>query len=196
MARRRDVGEFIIWLVERNPELEVYLLRWDLGALKTLFRGITIAHPARAGCAIRASTLKLDARHPAGASHHQKIVVIDDCFAFCGGIDMTAERWDTREHRDDDPRRVGPDGSPTALARCDDGAARGRSPRRSANWRAIAGAARRRQADRRVASRQRLLARRCSTPHFPDVEVGDRRAPRPEMAGRTNVREIERSIST
>ena len=34
------------------------------------------------------------------ASHHQKIVVIDDCLAFCGGIDMTSARWDTREHLD------------------------------------------------------------------------------------------------
>src|SRR5690606_34322030 len=32
--------------------------------------------------------------------------------AFCGGIDMTIERWDRREHADDDPARVRPDGSP------------------------------------------------------------------------------------
>ena len=38
--------------------------------------------------------------------------MIDDCFAFCGGIDMTDGRWDTRDHADDDPRRVGPDGQP------------------------------------------------------------------------------------
>jgi phosphatidylserine/phosphatidylglycerophosphate/cardiolipin synthase-like enzyme len=48
---------------------------------------------------------KLDGFHPTGASHRQKIVVIDDCFAFCGGIDMTGERWDTRAHRDRDPGR-------------------------------------------------------------------------------------------
>jgi phospholipase D1/2 len=28
--------------------------------------------------------------------------------AFCGGIDMTAGRWDTRAHLDDDPNRVRP----------------------------------------------------------------------------------------
>jgi phosphatidylserine/phosphatidylglycerophosphate/cardiolipin synthase-like enzyme len=55
---------------------------------------------------------KLDGHHPHGASHHQKIVVIDDCFAFCGGIDMTGERWDTSEHRDDDPGRHLPNGKP------------------------------------------------------------------------------------
>ena len=104
------VGDFIYWLVENNPELDVYLLRWDLGALKTLTRGSTIftvfkwmAHP-------RIHT-KLDSFHPTGASHHQKIVIVDDGFAFCGGIDMTQERWDTREHRHGDERRRRPNGS-------------------------------------------------------------------------------------
>lgn len=103
------VGEFLYWLVERNPELELYLLRWDVGAFKALFRGSTaltvlkwMRHP-------RVHT-KLDRRHPTGGSHHQKVVSIDDCFAFCGGIDMTGSRWDTREHRDDDPGRHTPTG--------------------------------------------------------------------------------------
>ena len=37
--------------------------------------------------------------------------MIDDSFAFCGGIDMTAERWDTREHRHEDTRRRRPNGT-------------------------------------------------------------------------------------
>jgi phosphatidylserine/phosphatidylglycerophosphate/cardiolipin synthase-like enzyme len=36
------VGAFISWLVERTPELEVYLLRWDIGAIKTFFRPRTL----------------------------------------------------------------------------------------------------------------------------------------------------------
>jgi phosphatidylserine/phosphatidylglycerophosphate/cardiolipin synthase-like enzyme len=55
--------------------------------------------------------LKLDSAHPLGCSHHQKIVVVDDRIAVCGGIDMTSERWDTREHRDPDARRRRPNGS-------------------------------------------------------------------------------------
>ncbi|MBE7183087.1 MAG: phospholipase [Methylobacterium mesophilicum] len=101
------LGAFIYWLVERNPKLEVFLLRWDVGALATLTRGTTfltllkwMRHP-------RIHT-KLDATHPVGSSHHQKIVVIDDCLAFCGGIDMTGDRWDTREHRFRDERRRRP----------------------------------------------------------------------------------------
>ncbi len=106
-----EIGDLISWLVERTPELEVFLLRWDFGALKALFRGKTpftilkwMRHPR--------ITVKLDSHHPPAASHHQKIVVIDDCFAFCGGIDMTGDRWDTRHHRDDDPGRRHPDGTP------------------------------------------------------------------------------------
>lgn len=105
-----NLGEFILWLADRRPGLEIRLLRWDKGALKTLFRGRTLltvlrwkAHPR--------ITLRLDSRHPLASSHHQKIVAIDDQVAFCGGIDMTSGRWDTREHLDDDPRRIGPDGT-------------------------------------------------------------------------------------
>src|SRR5690606_34502287 len=54
----------------------------------------------------------LDSAHPPGASHHQKLVVIDDQVAFLGGLDLTVHRWDTPEHRDGDPRRVLPDGTP------------------------------------------------------------------------------------
>lgn len=103
------IGAFIPWLVERTPELEVFVLRWDLGALKTLLRGTTFFRLLTWLWRRRIHT-RLDAHHPTGASHHQKIVVIDDCLAFCGGIDVTIERWDTREHRDDEPLRIAPSG--------------------------------------------------------------------------------------
>lgn len=100
-----EVGAFIDWLVDRTPGLQVNILRWDIGALKTLLRGKTLLTVLRWAFNKRVH-LKLDSVHPHGASHHQKIVVIDDCLAFCGGIDMTDDRWDTREHRDEDPRRI------------------------------------------------------------------------------------------
>ena len=53
---------------------------------------------------------QLDDQHPFGASQHQKIVVIDDAVAFCGGIDLTSNRWDTPNHRLNDSRRKNPDG--------------------------------------------------------------------------------------
>lgn len=107
-----EVGEFITWLVRRRPDLNVYILRWDKGALKTLFRGKTLLTLTKWRFLRKRIHLKLDGHHPVGASQHQKIVVIDDCLAFCGGIDMTDERWDTRSHRDDDPHRTSPSGWP------------------------------------------------------------------------------------
>ncbi|MBU2957074.1 phospholipase D-like domain-containing protein [Paracoccus sp. 1_MG-2023] len=105
------LGDFVRYLADRNEGLQIRLLRWDTGALKAMFRGNTLltilrwkAHPR--------ITLRLDGKHPIASSHHQKIVVIDDCLAFCGGIDMTEGRWDTRDHRDNDPRRVTPSGQP------------------------------------------------------------------------------------
>ncbi len=106
------VGEFIGWLVKRTPGLQVYILRWDKGALKTLVRGKTLWTLFKWRFFQKRIHLLLDGHHPVAASHHQKIVVIDDDLAFCGGIDMTDERWDTREHRDDDPRRTSPSGTP------------------------------------------------------------------------------------
>lgn len=106
------LGDFLLWLVDRTPELQVYLLRWDIGAVKTLLRGgTTIAALVRWARHPRIH-VKLDGAHPVGASHHQKIVVVDDCMAFCGGIDMTINRWDTRDHCHAWDRRVGPDGEP------------------------------------------------------------------------------------
>ncbi|KQT33457.1 phospholipase [Sphingomonas sp. Leaf412] len=102
------VGDFIGWLVKRTPGLQVHILRWDKGAVKTLFRGRTLWTLTKWRFARPRIHLKLDSVHPFGASQHQKIVVIDDCLAFCGGIDMTDERWDTREHLDDQPHRRTP----------------------------------------------------------------------------------------
>lgn len=104
-----EIGAFLSWLVQRTPGLEVYILRWDTGAIKTLFHARTLARIAKW---IRDPQihLRLDSHHPPAGSHHQKVVVIDDCLAFCGGIDMTVDRWDTRDHADDDPRRLEPNG--------------------------------------------------------------------------------------
>tara|TARA_R100000005_G_scaffold95741_2_gene78489 strand:- start:2248 stop:3717 length:1470 start_codon:yes stop_codon:yes gene_type:complete len=105
------LGDFIVWLADRRPSLEIRLLRWDTGAFKAMFRGNTLATILRWKWH-KQITLTLDGAHPLAGSHHQKIVVIDDCIAFCGGIDMTAGRWDRRDHLDDNPDRLSPDGDP------------------------------------------------------------------------------------
>jgi phospholipase D1/2 len=103
----RQLGAFLTWLADTRPGLNIKILKWDLGTVKALWRGTTLFRVAQWALHERI-TFKLDGAHPPGAAHHHKIVVIDDAVAFCGGIDMTGDRWDTSEHRDDDPRRRRP----------------------------------------------------------------------------------------
>ena len=102
-----ELGAFLSWLPRHRPGLQVHILKWDVGAIKLLGRGSTVF---RLGVWASSKQIhfKLDGAHPSGGSHHHKIVVIDDALAFCGGIDMTGDRWDTRQHRDDDERRRRP----------------------------------------------------------------------------------------
>ncbi len=103
------LGAFLSWLPKQRPGLRIFLLKWDLGMVQALGRGMTPLFILNLITSKRLR-LKLDGAHPVGAAHHQKIIVIDDALAFCGGIDMTVDRWDTRHHLDDDPRRIKPNG--------------------------------------------------------------------------------------
>ena len=99
-----QLGEFLSWLSTEREHVELYMLKWDVGAMQSVLRGMT-------PIAVTKMTFHdnfhfhLDSSHPVGAAHHSKIIVIDDKLAFCGGIDMTAGRWDTCEHPDDQPCR-------------------------------------------------------------------------------------------
>jgi len=105
------LGPFVVWLANANRALQVRVLKWNFGALKFVFRGTMIFDLIR-WYRNPGIDFKFDSAHPLGCSHHQKIVVIDDRFAVCGGIDMTAERWDTPEHREHDRRRISPTRKP------------------------------------------------------------------------------------
>ncbi|WP_242447415.1 phospholipase D-like domain-containing protein [Aurantiacibacter aquimixticola] len=104
------LGSFIVWLSNHRPDLEIRILKWSYGVLKFFSRGSMMLDLAR-WAPHRRIDFKFDTAHPVGCSHHQKIVVIDDDFAVCGGIDMTTGRWDTREHKPEDRRRKSPDGT-------------------------------------------------------------------------------------
>ena len=97
------LGSFIVWLTNHRPELEIRILKWSFG-------WISMALDLLRWWPHRRIDFKFDAAHPIGCSHHQKIVVIDDDFAVCGGIDMTSGRWDTRNHVENDERRKRPGG--------------------------------------------------------------------------------------
>ena len=107
----KSLGLFINWIVEQRPSLQVYILKWRFGVLKTLGRGPTPLFML-GWMFNRRIHFKLDGQHPVGACHHQKIVVIDDAIAFCGGIDITGARWDTHKHDDSNPHRVDSGGRP------------------------------------------------------------------------------------
>ena len=91
-------------LIERCPQLHVYLLIWDVSIVfgpsstaDQLFDRAWRAHPR--------IHFRFDGRHPFGASHHEKLVCVDDALAFAGGIDLTVEHWDTPKHDPADPLR-------------------------------------------------------------------------------------------
>jgi phosphatidylserine/phosphatidylglycerophosphate/cardiolipin synthase-like enzyme len=103
LAGPNQLGIFLRWLVRARPKLEVYLLRSNvrlLPAFEGLWGRVT---PVALLNWLSSERLQfaVDGVHPIGSVPHQKIVVIDDAFALCGGIDFTADRWDTREHLDD-----------------------------------------------------------------------------------------------
>lgn len=103
------LGEFLLWLTKTRQDLQLYMLKWDIGTLQSISRGMVpiAVRPMRLA---RNFHFKLDTEHPSGAAHHSKMIIIDDQVAFCGGIDMTAGRWDTRDHIDEQPCRVMPGG--------------------------------------------------------------------------------------
>jgi len=107
----RELGPFLSALVQRRPELEIKILLWDY----SLF--FTTEREAMPAFALRWSTppqidLCLDDAIPLGSSHHQKLVVIDERLAFCGGLDLTIRRWDDCRHDPGNSRRVDPAGKP------------------------------------------------------------------------------------
>ncbi len=103
------LGDLLLAAVRRKRRLRIHLLTWDFGVLFALDREVLPLYrlPWRSHRRLR---LILDADHPPAGCHHQKLVVIDDKVAFCGGIDVTASRWDTREHPADPLARIDPDG--------------------------------------------------------------------------------------
>ena len=80
------------------------LLLWDYAALYATERELFPTYTLRWNTPANIR-LCLDDAVPIGSSQHQKLVVIDDAIAFTGGLDVTVRRWDTSDHRADNPLR-------------------------------------------------------------------------------------------
>ena len=106
-----EVGEILKRLACSG--IDVRLLVWK-SALPIAASQHFFPHRARRRFHGTPVKFRLDASVPFGACHHQKVLVIDDHLAFCGGGDIGVDRWDTMKHRDIDLRRTMPWGKPHA----------------------------------------------------------------------------------
>ncbi len=95
---------------QEAPDIRIYLLKWassfiyakereSLPVLKWRWKTPSNVH------------FCMDDAVPSGCSHHQKIIVVDDQIAFSGGMDIALGRWDTREHKAENPLRTDPGGA-------------------------------------------------------------------------------------
>ncbi|UIJ73327.1 phospholipase D-like domain-containing protein [Aurantimonas sp. HBX-1] len=105
------IGDLLEFIARRRPELDVRVLIWDKAVLLDVMR--------RRPPGLQETRMKqgpvnyvLDRAHPFLASGHQKLMVIDDRLAFCGGFDFGGNRWDTNRHQPQDLDRQTPAGQP------------------------------------------------------------------------------------
>ncbi|MGH3641444.1 MAG: phospholipase D-like domain-containing protein [Mycobacterium sp.] len=185
-----NLGPFLHWLLWKRRELNVYLLKSNLRLLPA-FDGFWFGvAPVRLLNQFTSARMHfaVDGVHPTGAVHHQKIVVVDDAVAFCGGIDLTIGRWDTRAHLPVDPRRHGPGdayGPRHEVATAVDGAAaRLLAQQAHERWRAATGQELVKDVPFASAWPEGL------SPSLRNVEVGVART-LPALPHSTEVREIE-----
>jgi phosphatidylserine/phosphatidylglycerophosphate/cardiolipin synthase-like enzyme len=105
-----QIADFLNAIAAQRPDLDIRLLCWKTALPIAVTQGF---YPQRAAKDFRKSTVRfvLDGKLPLGASHHQKVVVIDDAIAFCGGCDFGPDRWDTCAHEDENLRRAAKPGA-------------------------------------------------------------------------------------
>ncbi|MEB3982018.1 phospholipase D-like domain-containing protein [Mycobacterium sp. 663a-19] len=185
-----QLGAFLYWMLWKRPALEVHLLKSNLRLLPAfagIWYGVT---PVAVLNRISSKRMHfaIDGAHPTGSVHHQKIVVVDDAAAFCGGIDLTVGRWDTREHqhRSRDRRTLGRGYGPrhdVGLA-VDGAAARALGELALARWHSATG-----RSLEPVDARHATWPSRLE-PTLRNVEVGIART-LPELDQRAEVREVE-----
>ncbi|MCA9581499.1 MAG: VTT domain-containing protein [Myxococcales bacterium] len=106
-----DLADLLSNVAARSPDLQVHVLIWEPSPLFLAEREAfpLLRFGSKTGPNVH---VHFADDHPIAASHHQKIVVVDDSVAFTGGLDLTVSRWDDRSHHPEDPRRRLPNGNP------------------------------------------------------------------------------------
>lgn len=110
-GRPEHLIDFLMHTLKQRRQLHVYVLVWDFSMIFALDREWAPIYNPR-WRTHRRLHFSMDGKHPPAASHHQKVIVVDDSVAFVGGIDLTKKRWDTQEHAPGHPERVDTDGNP------------------------------------------------------------------------------------
>jgi phosphatidylserine/phosphatidylglycerophosphate/cardiolipin synthase-like enzyme len=105
-----EIGTLLRRLSKERPELDIHVLIWK-SAFPVSASQHFFPHRARSWFTHTRINFQLDASVPFGACHHQKVLVIDDHVAFCGGGDFGVDRWDSVAHLDEDRRRTMPGGA-------------------------------------------------------------------------------------
>lgn len=104
-----NLYELLTLKARENPHMQIYLNKWNYAFFMAEVREpLSVWKWRKTG--LPNIHYYHDGMLPAGACHHQKIVVVDDEVAFVGGMDVAVMRWDTRDHIPDDPRREDPGG--------------------------------------------------------------------------------------
>lgn len=102
--------ELLKWKSEITPDLKMYLNRWDYSIFLAAERESFASMKWKLN-GIKNLEYIFDDQLPLGASHHQKIIVVDDEIAFCGGMDIAIARWDHRQHHVREKDRKDPKGT-------------------------------------------------------------------------------------
>jgi phosphatidylserine/phosphatidylglycerophosphate/cardiolipin synthase-like enzyme/uncharacterized membrane protein YdjX (TVP38/TMEM64 family) len=99
-----ELGKLLRFLLKRRPQLELRILLWNHPVMYSIQREFFPRLIFGRRKPERVEIL-LDSHLPVGASHHEKLVVVDDRVAYCGGVDLTVRRWDIAAHHPAEPRR-------------------------------------------------------------------------------------------
>lgn len=98
------ISELLATKAKQNPELRIYLLRWDSSLAFFSKRELLLKQVWERKTPDNVQ-IWLDSSIPMGGCQHQKIIVVDDELAFSGGMDIAVQRWDTRDHTVVEPER-------------------------------------------------------------------------------------------